>query len=74
VSGPDVEARGAARVERRMTATSDGVEGRMSATPASSWLLRRLCQTAHGSQAGRGADGVSADPSFRMGVPPDFFV
>jgi hypothetical protein len=67
VSGPDVEARGAARVERRMTATSDGVEGRMSATPASSWLLRRLCQTAHGSQAGRGADGVSADPSFPHG-------
>ena len=67
VSGPDVEARGAARVERWMTATSDGVEGRMSATPASSWLLRRLCQTAHGSQAGRGADGVSADPSFPHG-------
>jgi hypothetical protein len=52
----DVETRGAACVERWM-----------SATPASTWLLRRLCQTAHGSQAGRGADGVGADPSFPHG-------
>ena len=66
MGGRDVEMRGTARVEGWMTAASDSVEGRMSAA-AVNWLLRRLRQTAHGSQAGRGADGVSADLSFPHG-------